>query len=118
MQANATIYLFDTDTVQDPINGERIRSVKSVKKVIGELSEVGANTYWNAHSNNVDLVATVQIFKHAYKNNKFIYIKSRSMKELYEVNNVAKGESFEKVRLNLTVATDDELKELIENAIS
>jgi hypothetical protein len=40
------------------------------------------------------------------------------MKELYEVNNVAKGESFEKVRLNLTVATDDELKELIENAIS
>jgi hypothetical protein len=118
MQSNATIYLFDIDTVQDPINGERTRSVKSFKKIIGELSEVGANTFWNAHSNNVNLAATVQIFKQAYKNNKFIYIKSRNMSEVYEVNNIAKGESFEKVRLNLTVATDEDLKELIENAIS
>jgi len=118
MLSNSTIYLFDIETIQDPINGERMRSIKSVKKVIGELSEVGANTYWNAHSNNVNLVATVQIFKHAYKNNKFIYIKSRGMSELYEVNNVAKGESFEKIRLNLTVSTDEDLKELIKNAIS
>ena len=40
------------------------------------------------------------------------------MSELYEVNNVAKGESFEKIRLNLTVSTDEDLKELIKNAIS
>lgn len=118
MLINATIYLFDIKSDQDQISGERTRSVNSFKKVLGELSEVGANTFWNAHSNNVELSATVQIQKQAYRNNKFIYLKKRKIGYVYEVVNVAKGESFEKVRLNLVESKEFDLKEMIENVIS
>lgn len=118
MQANATVYLFDIASVQDPISGDCSRSVSSFKKVLGELSEVGANTFWNAHSNQVELIATVQINRQVYKNNKFIYFKRDGIGYALEVNNVAKGESFDKVRLNLSETKEPGVKEMIENAIS
>jgi hypothetical protein len=118
MQANITVYLFNVESVQDPISGDRSKTVLSFKKVIGELSEVGANTFWNAHSNQVELVATVQINRQVYKNNKFIYFKRDGVGYALEVNNVAKGESFEKIRLNLSETKEPGVKEMIENAIS
>ncbi len=118
MQANITVYLFNVESVQDPISGDRSKTVLSFKKVIGELSEVGANTFWNAHSNQVELVDTVQINRQVYKNNKFIYFKRDGVGYALEVNNVAKGESFEKIRLNLSETKEPGVKEMIENAIS
>lgn len=118
MLSNATIFLFNTDIVQNDINGESDRVVNSFKKILGELNSVGANTFWNAHSNQVELVATVQIQAVAFKNQKFVYLKRNGQGYVYEVNNVAKGESFEKIRLNLSESKEVGLKELIESAIS
>jgi len=118
MLANATVYLFDVESVQDPISGDRSRTVSSFKKVVGEVSEVGANTFWNAHSNQMELVSTVQINRQVYKNNKFIYYKKDGVSYALEVTNVAKGESFDKVRLNLSETKEPGVKEMIENAIS
>ncbi len=118
MLANITVYLFNVTSDQDPISGDRSRSITSFKKVIGELTEVGAATFWNAHSNQVELIATVQVLRQVYKNNKFIYYKKDGLGYAYEITNVAKGESFDKVRLNLSVTKEHGVKEMIENAIS
>jgi len=118
MLSNVTVYLFDVDSVQDPISGDRSRSILSFKKVLGELTEVGATTFWNAHTNNVELVATVQIQRQVYKKNKFVYYKKDGLSYALEVSNTAKGESFEKIRLNLSETKEPGVKEMIENAIS
>ncbi|MFH2116763.1 MAG: hypothetical protein ABII85_01825 [Bacillota bacterium] len=118
MLANATIYLLDVDISPDAISGESIQTVNSFKKIIGEVSEVGVTTFWNAHSENANLDATIQIQSRTYSENKFIYLKRNSVGKLYEVVNVAKGESIDRIRLNLTESKIEGLKELVENAIS
>ena len=117
MILNATIYLFDIASSQDDTNGERVRTITAHKKIRGEKSTVGANTFWNAKEQKITLLASIQINEKAYTFQKYVYFKDKKVGKAYEIYNTAKGDSPQNIRLNLQETQEPGLKELIENAI-
>ena len=102
---------------QDDATGERVRTITAHKKIRGEKSTVGANTFWNAKEQQITLLASIQINEKAYTFQKYVYFKDKNVGKAYEIYNTAKGDSPQNIRLNLQETQEPGLKELIENAI-
>lgn len=117
MILNATIYLFDVESNQDELTGERTRTITQQIKIRGEKSAVGATTFWNAKEQHINLLATVQIHQSSYTHQKYVYFKSNNVGYVFEIYNTAKGESPQYIRLNLQATEEPGMKELIESAI-
>ena len=113
MRANCTIHLFDVDTYQNTETGKRQKQVVARVKLNGEKSTVGMSTFWSATAANVNLDYTVMIRAKMYSRQKYLYMEG----ELYEIYNAAKADDPINIRLNVRELKDDELKELIEDAM-
>lgn len=113
MRANCTIFLCDVETIQDATTGERTKNVVHARKLNGENTNVGMSTFWSAASSNVRLDRSVNIRARMYQNQKYTLMESK----LYEVVNAGKAEDPSIIRLNLKQVNDNELKELISDAV-
>ena len=113
MRANCTVILFDVETIQDDTTGDRTKNVVSLRKLNGEKTNVGMSTFWSAAGVNVNLDHSVNIRSRMYQNQKYLYMEQK----LYEVYNVGKADDPINIRLNVRQIKDNELKELIIDAL-
>lgn len=114
MRANCTITLCDVETSQDLTTGDRTKNVVHVRKLVGESTNVGMTTFWSAASANVRLDRSVNVRSRMYQNQKYVLVDDG---KLYEVVNVGKADDPSNARLNLKQIVDNELKELIADAV-
>lgn len=113
---NTVIYLFDVSTIQDPISGARTKRIDKKTKVLASIQLVGTNTYWQAQQAKVNIVATVELLKRSYRNQKYIYIKSSyNPSGVYIITNTAKALDAYNIKLNLIMNDNDDIREVIEN---
>ena len=113
MLANCSIILIDVKSIQNDVDGERVKEIVSLKKIIGEKNDVGMNTFFNATANNIQLEMSIRVRSRAYKKQKYVFIDN----ELYEVFNTGKGTSLNEKVLNIRRSKDVKLKESIINAL-
>lgn len=113
MISNCRITLLDVDTVQNENSGEREKVVIKQSSILGQKNEVGMQTFWSATANNVRLSCVFTVRRKVYHNQKYVYAND----EIYEINNTAKGATFNDVQLNAVELKDDALKEMIKHAL-
>lgn len=114
MRLNCTVFLCDVETIQDATTGERTKNVVKARKIGGESTIVGMATFWSAASANVQLDRTVNVRSRMYQNQKYGLLDDG---KLYEVVNAGKADDPSIIRLNLKQVNDNELKELISDAV-
>lgn len=113
MKINGFVKLFDITEDQSIETGVIIKTPLKVTSISAEISPVGANTYWQGSSEKTELIYTVQVQSRSYKDQKYIAFKDRAgTMKIYQIHNVAKGESLQYLKLNCKV-TQENLEELI-----
>ncbi len=118
MKFNQGVYLISVSNTQDPVNGKRTDVMTTYKRINGEVSPVGSYTNWNAHSQKIELTATIQIKRRSYSNEMYIYAKHNGVYKLFEVKNQGKGARIDLIRLNCSDSKNTSIKEAIENELS
>lgn len=113
MRANTTIILIDVVSTQNDLTGERVYTATNYRKLQGEKTNVGMNTFWSAAAINVQLDYSVNIRARMYGNQKYAIIAGK----LYEIFNVGKSDDLTNTRLNIRQVNDNELKEAILDAL-
>lgn len=113
MIGNTRLKLLNVESVQNEETGEREKRVIELTNIIGEKNQVGMQTYWSATANDVKLTCVFIIRKKMYKNQKYVFAEN----ELYEINNTAKASDLNNIQLNVVVVKDEELKEVVKNAL-
>lgn len=113
MRANCTVVLLDVETIQDDLTGERTFAITNYRKVNGERTNVGMNTFWSAAAANVQLDYSINIRARMYTNQKYAVVSN----EVFEVYNVGKADNPVNTRLNVRRVEDQELKGEILDAL-
>jgi len=113
VRANTTIILLDVESIQDDTTGDRLTNLVNYRKLNGEKTNVGMNTFFSAAAANVQLDYSVNIRARMYGNQKYVVIQGK----LYEVYNVGKADDQVNTRLNVRQVNDNALKEAIIDAL-
>lgn len=116
MMINKTVYLFNISKEQSETTGLIEKTVSNKRKMLGKVSQVGANTYWNATSAEVELSYQVEIQSNMYRLQKYIAFRNFNNVEIYEIYNTGKASQPHLITLNVR-KTSENIEGVIENVL-
>ena len=104
----------DSESVQNPINGDRKKRVTQAKVIVATVELVGINTAQLAQVQGFNLSYSVEVNRVLYGKEKFLYFDG----ELYEVKTMSKAKSPVDMLLNVQLSNDRSAKAAIEEWIT
>lgn len=102
-----TIYLFNTIEVQDENSGLIEKTVTNKRKALGIVSQVGANAFWNATSNQIELSYQIEIQSDLFQMQKYAAFRNFGSLEIYEIFNTGKGSRPNLITLNVRKTSEE-----------
>ena len=104
------VIIADTESVQNPINGDRKKRVTRAKVIAANVELVGIQTAQVAQVQGFNLSYSVTVNRVLYGKEKFLYFEGA----LYEIKTMGKTKSPVGMLLNVQVSSDTAAKTAIE----
>ncbi len=108
------VIIADTESVQNPANGDRKKQVTRAKVIAATVELVGIHTAQLAQVQGFNLSYSVEVNRVLYGHEKFMYFDG----ELYEIKTMSKAKSPVYMLLNVQVSNDQSAKSAIEEWIT
>lgn len=108
------VVIADTESVQNPINGDRKKRVTRAKVIAATVELVGIQTAQLAQVQGFNLSFSVEVNRVLYGHEKFMYFDG----ELYEIKTMSKAKSPVNMLLNVQISSDTSAKAAIEEWIT
>ena len=103
------IYLFDVNSRQNPLTGDREKEVANAQIVIGDVDLVGVQTQQLGQAQGQTFAYSVEIDRMYYARQRYIYFDDA----LYEVGGQSKGVKAYTMKLKVKENDDADLKKVI-----
>ena len=104
------VIIADTESVQNPVTGDRKKRVTRAKAIAATVELVGIHTAQLAQVQGFNLSYSVEVNRVLYGHEKFMYFDG----ELYEIKTMGKAKSPVDMLLNVQVSNDASAKAAIE----
>ncbi len=104
------VIIADTESVQNPVNGDRKKRVTRAKVIAANVELVGVNTAQVGQVQGFNLAYSITVKRILYGKEKFVYFDDA----LYEVKTMGKAKSPVDMLLNVQVSNDTSAQVAIE----
>lgn len=108
------VVIADTESIQNPINGDRKKSVVRAKVIAANVELVGVQTAQVGQVQGFNLAYSITVNRALYSKEKFVYFDGA----LYEIKTMGKAKSPVDMLLNVQVSNDTSAKAAIEEWIA